>query len=197
MDFKEKKSKPSKTKRQADDKNVPEPEMLDPTVVDRSQISFYERSENEYMEREVLRNKLRKAGGLVPVESDFEKATKDIYAQLILLQGASSADRSAYLEIKNLERVFQTFSLFNIAAGLAELRVKEQAKSELKTLYSGENSLANKVIAKGATSRFKVPDSLATYAAGIKPSKPEAGQSLTPEQREAYALLARAGRLNT
>ena len=195
MDFKEQKSKPSKTKKQAADKNVPNPELIDPTVVDQSQISFYERSENEYMEREVLRNKLRKSGGLVPIESDFEKATKDIYAQLILLQGSSKSDRNSYLEIKNLERVFNTHSLFNIAAGLAELRVKDEAKGELKTLYSGEKSLASKVFGKGDSSKFKLPESFSTYVSSIKPVKLEAGKSYTPEEREAYALLARAGRL--
>ena len=194
MDFKEKKTKARKSKRQADS-NLPDAELLDPTQIDQNQITFFDRSENEFMEREVLRHKLRKAGGTVPMESDFEAACKEIFTQLQVMKTAGDSDRQAYLEIENLKNVFKSHSLFNIAASLAELRVKEMAKEQLKSLYTGD------LTARVGSTRpsFLIPGAIATQAAALRTALAPAALGVAPpdpteQQASARRRFERAGR---
>ena len=122
-------------------KALPMPMLDNPTIIDRQTVNFYDDSEERFLQRELLRKKLRKveSGGkadpdiIVPEASDLEKATRRHYKTLSELSQGGEKEK---LEIRLLKKMFNSHSLVNIATKLAEAELIETEKNYLKKYWT-------------------------------------------------------------
>ena len=119
---------------------LPMATIQDPTRIDRHQVSFYDDGEEKFLQRELLRAKLRSepyksADNIVPEASDLETFTRK---HIKTLQGMSRGSEVEQLELKLLKRQFNSHSLFNIATKLAEAELIDRERNELKTFWRSD-----------------------------------------------------------
>lgn len=140
----EKKSK-SQAKIAISRDRLPTPEVVNPAAVDRQIVSFYDDTEEKFLQRELLRSKLRrykdgKNGGggddkiIVPDCSDIEELTRLHY--LRLSEKWTNGTDFEKMEIKLLKKDYNSTSLVNIATRLAEASLNERLKNEQKSWFS-------------------------------------------------------------
>ena len=119
---------------------LPTPEVVNPTVVDRQVVSFYDDTEEKFLQRELVRAKLKKyekAGAssiIIPEASDIEQLTRAHY--LRLSDKSQNGNEYEKLEIKMLKKTYNSTSLVNIATRLAEATLYEREKNEAKSWFT-------------------------------------------------------------
>ena len=124
---------------------LPTPEVVNPAAVDRQIVSFYDDTEEKFLQRELLRSKLRRhqTGGngytaddnvIVPDSSDIEELTRAHYLRLTdKLKNGTEVEK---MEIKILKKDYNSTSLVNIATRLAEASLNEKLKNEQKSWFT-------------------------------------------------------------
>ena len=119
-------------------KALPMPMLDNPTVIDRQTVNFYDDSEERFLQRELLRKKLRKNKDedpevIIPEASDLEQATRRHYRNLEILSQGDAADK---MEMRLLKKMFNSHSIVNIATKLAEAELMETEKNYLKKYWT-------------------------------------------------------------
>ena len=124
---------------------LPTPEVVNPAAVDRQIVSFYDDTEEKFLQRELLRSKLRRhqlgVNGyipddnvIVPDSSDIEELTRLHYLRLTdKLKNGTEVEK---MEIKILKKDYNSTSLVDIATRLAEASLNERLKNEQKSWFS-------------------------------------------------------------
>ena len=125
---------------------LPLPTIEDPTRIDRQTVNFYDDSEERFLNRELLRAKLRSdvyksEDNIIPEASDLEVYTR---RHVKILQGMSKGSEVEQLELKLLKRQFNSHSILNIAVKLAEAQLIDRERDELKTFWKGGEGGATK-----------------------------------------------------
>ena len=132
--FKEKK----RTQKRVDTKTdaLPTPITDDYRQIDKQVTNFYDDGEERFLNRELLRKKLRDnpdAATVIPQLSELETATRKHYQTL---QKMSMGVYTDQLQLKLLMKQFESHSLFNVATKLAEYELVDKERTELKRFWS-------------------------------------------------------------
>ena len=116
---------------------IPDAQTDDLRVIDKQLTDFYDDAENRFLQKELLRAKLRNkkdANVVIPQISELEQVTRRQYTKL---QAMSVGMNEQRLELKLLMRRFpDAHSLFNVAVKLAEYELKDRERTELKQYWS-------------------------------------------------------------
>ena len=116
---------------------IPDAETDNLRVIDKQLTDFYDDAENRFLQKELLRAKLRNkkdANVVIPQISELEQVTRRQYTKL---QEMSVGMNEQQLELKLLMRRFpDAHSLFNVAVKLAEYELKDRERTELKQYWS-------------------------------------------------------------
>ena len=116
---------------------IPDAETDNLRVIDKQLTDFYDDAENRFLQKELLRAKLRNkkdANVVIPQISELEQVTRRQYTKL---QAMSVGMNEQQLELKLLMRRFpDAHSLFNVAVKLAEYELKDRERTELKQYWS-------------------------------------------------------------
>ena len=131
-------SKRGRTQKQVDTKTgqLPTPVLDDSRKIDKQITTFLDDNEDKFLQRELLRKKLRKEADkqtIVPDLSDLELATRKHYTNL---QKMSTGIYTEQLELKLLMKQFDSHSLFNVATKLAEFELVDKERNDLKRFWS-------------------------------------------------------------
>ena len=131
-------SKRGRTQKQVDTKTgqLPTPVLDDSRKIDKQITTFLDDNEDKFLQRELIRKKLRKDEDkqtIVPDLSELELATRKHYTNLQKMSSGPVVDQ---LELKLLMKQFDSHSLFNVATKLAEFELVDKERNDLKRFWS-------------------------------------------------------------